>query len=485
MNTAYHKKTITWFCATLLLFTSCKKFLDVNTNPNKPSTASLGVLLPSVIEATSNNHYTVGLTSCMLAQQLAAYTSGPLNDDQNRDVRMTAAFNSLYSGTLNNNVFLVNSAKTQGAPHYEGIAKVLLAMNLGLATDVWGSIPYSKAFKGAADLFPAYDKQEDIYAAIQTLLSEAIVLLQQPAGTLKPTVEDLVYGGNALRWLKTANVLKARYYMHLTKKGLAASATLALPFLANGYTSNAEDCQLVYNDRNFNPWYRNIAIGTTTGNFIITHSKKLVDGMTGASYPGLVDPRLPIIADKRTSPTFVGIQNGVGTGGTTNITANTYYAKINSPILMVTYAEQKFLEAEAQFLTNGGTITSTGANAAGYNAYIAGITAHMDKVGVLAVDKATYLANAQVGTGASLLKMENVLREKFIATYLHPETWVDVRRYDYNSSLYRGMALPATQDPVMGGQYIQRAIYPLSEIARNPNAQTEVKPLSEKLWWNQ
>lgn len=485
MNTTYHKRTLVWFCAALALFASCKKFLDVNTNPNKPSTASLGVLLPSVIEATSNNHHTIGLTACMLAQQLAAYTSGPLNDDQNRDVRMTAGFNSLYSNTLNNNVFLINSAKAQGAPHYEGIGKILLAMNLGLATDVWGNIPYSQAFQGATNLFPAYDKQQDIYTAIQTLLGEAITLLGQPAGTFKPTVEDLVYGGNASRWIKTANVLRARYYMHLTKKGVAGSATLALTYLANGYANNTEDCQLTYNDRNFNPWYRNIAIGTTTGNFIITHSKKFIDGMTGATYAGLLDPRLPLIADKRTSPTFAGIINGVGSGGTTNITSNTFYAKINSPILMVTYAEQKFLEAEAQFLANGGTTTSTGANTACYNAYLAGIGAHMDKIGVAAADKATYTGNAQVSTGNAALKLEFILREKFITTYLHPETWVDVRRYDYNSNLYKGIALPTNQDPVMSGQFIQRAIYPLTEVARNPNALAEIRPFTEKLWWNQ
>jgi Starch-binding associating with outer membrane len=467
------------------LVSSCKKLLDVNTNPNKPSEVTLGVLLPSVLEATATNHYQVGFTANLLAQQLAAYTSGPLNDDQHRDVRMSTAFFTLYSNTLNNNVFLVKTANQQGAPVYEGIAKILLAMNLGMATDIWGNIPYSDAFKGAENLYPKYDKQQDIYTNIQTLLSEAIVLLQKPPGILKPTTEDLVFGGNTSRWIKTANVLKARYYMHLTKKGVANSATLALSFLAAGFAGNADDCQLVYNDRNFNPWYRNVAIGITTGNFVITHSKKFIDGMNGSTYPGLTDPRLPFIADKGAAATYSGIQNGVGTGGNTNITGNTYYAKINSPILMVTYAEQKFLEAEALFLTNGGTTVSTGATTAGYNAYLAGIGAHMDKVGVAAADKNTYIANAQVSTGEASLKLEFILREKFIATYLHPETWVDVRRYDYNPALYRGIGLPINQDPVMGGQTIQRAIYPLTEVVRNPSVTGELKPLTEKLWWNQ
>jgi hypothetical protein len=60
-----------------------------------------------------------------------------------------------------------------------------------------------------------------------------------------------------------------------------------------------------------------------------------------------------------------------------------------------------------------------------------------------------------------------------------------VRRYDYNPAIYRGIALPFNQDPVMGAQFIQRAIYPLTEVVRNPNVAGELKPLTEKLWWNQ
>jgi Starch-binding associating with outer membrane len=464
---------------------SCKKYLDVNTNPNKPSTITLSTLLPSVEEATANNHYQVGFTACLLSQQLAAYTSGPLNDDQNLDVRMGGAFASLYANAFGNNNELIKLAQAQNAPFYEGVGKILMAINLGLATDVWGNIPYSKAFTGAANLNPSYDVQQNIYTEIQSLLSSGITLLGLPAGTQKPTSEDLIFGGSAAKWIKTANGLKARYYMHLTKKGVANSAALALPFFASALSSNADDCQLVYNDRNFNPWHRNIAIGTTTGNFILTHSKKFLDGMNGNLYPGLVDPRLPLIADKGAAATYNGIQNGLGTGGNTNINANTFFAKVNAPLFIFTYAEQKFLEAEANFLVNGGTATSTGTNAATYSAYLAGINANMSKLGVAAAATTAYVTNPLVDVTAANLKMEQIMREKFIVTYLHPETWVDVRRYDYNNNIYKGIQLPTTQSPAMGGQYIRRAMYPLSELTLNTSAQQELKPMTDKLWWDQ
>ncbi len=474
-----------WVGLFTISISSCKKYLDVNTNPNKPSTITLGTLLPSVEEATANNHYQVGFTSCILAQQLAAYTSGPLNDDQNLDVRMGGAFNALYANALGNNYELIKIAKAQSAPHYEAIGKILMAINLGLATDVWGNIPYSQGFQGAVNLNPGYDTQQNIYTEIQSLLSSAITLLGQPAGSLRPTSEDLIFGGNAARWIKTANGLKARYYMHLTKKGLSSSATLALTHFSNALSSNADDCQLVYNDRNFNPWHRNIAIGTGTGNFILSHSKKFLDGMNGNAYPGLVDPRLPLIADKGAAAVYNGIQNGVGTGGNTNITPNTFFAKVNSPLFIFTYAEQKLLEAEANFLANGGTPGSVGTNAAAYSAYLAGINANLSKLGVTGTAATAYVTSPLVDVTAANLKLEQIMREKFIVTYLHPETWVDVRRYDYNSTIYKGIQLPTTQSPAMGGQFIRRAMYPLTEIQRNSSVQQELKPMTDKLWWDQ
>jgi hypothetical protein len=470
----------------LISFASCKKILDVNDNPNKATTATLVGLLPATIEATANNHFTTANSTCLFAQQLASYPGGQLSNDQNRNVRLGTPFFSIYSNTLNNVVFMINLAQQQQAPYYEGMGKILLALNLGLATDVFGNIPYSEAFKGVENLKPKYDTQQDIYTAIQALLSEGVILLSKPSGTLKPATDDLCYAGNSGKWIKLANVLKARYALHLTKKGAVAAANQALGYLAGGFAGNADDFQLTYTSRNINPWNKNVAIGTGTGNFTITHSRKFLDGMNGVTYPGLIDPRLPFIADKGTSTlNFTGIINGSGISGNTNITANTFFAKDVSPVIMVSYAEQKLIEAEANFLANGGTVSSTGSTAAAYNAYLVAIGANMDKLGVSVANKTTYLADLQVAVTATGIKLEHIMREKFIALYLNPEVWTDVRRYDYNNTVFKGIALPVNQDPLMAGQFIRRSMYPLEELTRNPNAVTEEKTLTDKLWWDQ
>ncbi|MDI9337644.1 MAG: SusD/RagB family nutrient-binding outer membrane lipoprotein [Alphaproteobacteria bacterium] len=470
---------------------SCSKFVedgDVNINPNKSATVTLNTLLPGVIDATCNAQFWSAYTTSLLGQHMAAYQSGPINDDQNRDVRMSNAYRQLYQNGLNNALLLMNQAQSLGAPHYQAIASILFVINLSTATDIFGDVPYSTAFKAPEILYPTYDLQQDIYPQLNTLLYNAINLVNQtnPA-TLKPGTDDLIFQGDMTLWKRTAYSLLARLAIHTTKKGADSSYKKALSLLSNGFTSTTKDCQLVYNDKNFNPWAINVSNRISTGNFTIAPSKRLVDIMNGAGfYTGLVDPRLPLFFDKRTQTSYIGLQNGAGiASGNCDLTTNTYYGKNTTPLVLMSYTEQKFIEAEALFLNNGGTITSKGTTQAAYDAYLEGIRSHMAKIGVPTASITTYLTNAKVGVTKDSLTLELIMKEKNIATFLQNEAWNDVRRYDYNSSIYRGMALPLNQETTLNGEYIRRSWYPLDEINRNPNAIKSLMPLNTKVWWDQ
>jgi hypothetical protein len=462
---------------------ACKKFVEngnVNINPNRASSAALSTLLPAIENATASNVFQVAYTTSLFSEQMASYQGGPLTDDQNRDVRM-GAYYGLYQIAMTNCKLLIEQSRSQA------IGRILLVENLSLATDSYGDVPFSEAFLAPVNLYPHSDKQEDLYKLMQLYLDSAITDYKQPNPvTLKPATDDLVYGGDSLSWTQTAYFLKARLFMHTTKKGAVTAANNALTALANGYTATSKDFQLVYNDKNLNPWYSNIAVKLTTGNYYITPSKRFVDAMNGAAYPGLADPRISFLMDKKLNATYSGLINGSGnTGNTTDLSSNTYYAKTNSPVLIASYAEQKLMEAEARFLANGGTAASTGSTQAAYDAYIGGISANMTKVGVLAANSTAYITHPLVAVTPANLTMEQIMHEKQIVLYLNPEAWVDTRRYDYNPSLFRGMALPLNQDPLLSGQYIRRSGFPLDEINRNPSVAMAVKPLNEKVWWDQ
>jgi hypothetical protein len=467
----------------------CKKFVEkgnVNVNPNQPSTVTLNTLLPAVAYATSFNQAYVAYITSMFTGQMAAYSSGPINEDQNRDVRISTGYYSLYVNGMTNAKLLLEMARAQGSPHYMAISRILFVTNLQLATDTWGDVPLSTAFQSPEVLYPSYDKQEDIYAFMQKFLDSAVTeIAQTNPSTLKPGVDDLIFGGVMNSWKETAWFLKARLWIHTTKKNATTAETNALAAVANGFTANSKDYQMIFSDRNPNPWYVNVS-GRISGSqvFTIAPAKRFLDATTGVVYPGLFDPRIDKLVFKSgTSPTYVGLINGVGNTGTnnTNLTDVTFYAQKTSPLVIGSYAEQKLIESEARFILNGGTVSTTGTTQAAYDAYKAAIVANLQKLGL----PATYASNPLVDVGAANLKLEHIMREKQVVLFLNPEAWTDMRRYDYNPNLFRGISVPANQDAAMGGQYIRRALYPLDEVSRNPKAQAAIKPLTEKVWWDQ
>lgn len=475
----------------LVLMAGCKKFVEsgnVNINPNKSPSITLATALPAVQYTTANNHALLGYITTMFSQQMAAYSSGPLNEDRFRDVRISSAFEGMWTA-LANAKLMVDAAKQQGAPHYTAIARILFVTNLTLATDTYGDLPLTEAFKAPQILQPKYDKQEDIYTFMHKYLDSAIDESKLPnPSTLKPGVDDLIYGGDTLAWRRTAYFLKARLYMHTTKKGAAAAAQSALDAMQHAFTSTSKDYQMIFSERNPNPWFVNVS-GRISGSatFTIAPSRRFCNAINGTYFPGLVDPRaIKIIYKRPSAGSYTGITNGAAnTGNTADLTDTTFYGMRGSPLVMATYSEQKLMEAEALFLKNGGDTTTTGSTADAYAAYLEGIRANMDKLTVPIVQRDAYIANALVSVGADKLKIAHIMREKMVTQFLNPDMWVDVRRYDYNPNLFTGMELPVNINPDMGGKFIRRSLLPLVEVNRNPNAKAALKPMTEKMWWDQ
>nr|HAD51638.1 SusD/RagB family nutrient-binding outer membrane lipoprotein [Algoriphagus sp.] len=83
--------------------------------------------------------------------------------------------------------------------------------------------------------------------------------------------------------------------------------------------------------------------------------------------------------------------------------------------------------------------------------------------------------------GAANLTLADIMKEKWVALFLHPETWNDARRFDYS---YKNMTLPENLNPDLNGQYIRRLAYPDSEVSRNGDNVPSVT-LLDRIWWNQ
>ncbi len=465
----------------VLLTTGCDDYLggDTNIDPNRPAEITLEAYLPSIVDATAESHYQVAFNANQVSQHLASYFGA--GSDIHEEFRINSGWTEIYLRAMSNSRELERQATEQSSPHYAGVAKVYQALLLGLATDTWENVPFTEAFEGIENLTPAYDQQEAIYGTIiPNLLTQAVADLQAAQSVSSPGADDLVYGGDLEQWIKTANVLRARYAIHLTSKGAQQAAQQALDALSGtSYTGNGDDLQLAYDERNLNPWHSRVALAINTGNFTVAPSAQIVDMMNGELYD-VVDPRLPLMFDLGEDETeYEGMVNGSTEGNTVDLRESTWYTSSEAPLLMVTYAEAKFIEAEARLLANGNTEEA-------YQAYLDGIAAHMSKLGVVDSLQQAYLSDPQVGVGAGSLTLGLILKEKYIALFLNPEVWTDLRRYQYSDELYRGFALPENVNEQLNGEFIERAAYPFDELSRNNAAvEANLKPLATDMWRDQ
>ena len=484
-------------------FIGCNdQYFDVNTPTGTATEDQLRMndLLGPVIFHTVNAQYWAERSFGNYSQNLTGQ-----GGTSTGETSISGTWKRVYLYALPNLKTISKKAVENNATHFEAVAKILTAINIGLATDSWDNIPYSEASQGTANPKPIFDSQESVYNEIDALLTSAIAALEAPddSGFAPNSNSDLIYGGDLTKWLRAAYTLKARYQLHLSKKNGVSAATAALASLANGFTSNADDFQMFYTEKNINPWYAREVLARNTGNSHDKIGDQLISYMNGSSYPFTTiteDPRLselfvrlistaPDVPSPLTDPWrgFVSGGSGLssdGENGNVNFKKDGFHSRANSPLVIISYAEAQFIKAEAEFLVNGGNTTSVGTNTAAYTAYMNGIQANMDKLGV---DATNYLADASIDLGEGNLMLQHIMKEKYIANFLNPETFVDLRRYDFSDNVFKDLALPADNiGSEFPGQWLVRAQYPSSEETRNPeNVSSNRKDPVDPVWWAQ
>ena len=470
------RKTYLLAVVVLVSISGCDNYLDVNVDPTLKPDATVQELLPTAEYYTSEASYQQAYIASQYAQQISS-NLGTNGTDTYAESENATGWSNLYLYVIPQLNTIIKKGQTTDVPAYTGMAKTLLAYNLGLAAVNWENIPYSKADQEPKSFQPAYDSQQDIYTNIQKLLDEAIVELAKNTGT-KPGADDLIYGGDLAKWTRLAYSLKARYLMHLSAKNTKQTAQNALAAIQNGMKSNDDDFQMPYNTKNLSPWYSRVALANSTGNLSVTYGSTFVDLMNG-KVQGIVDPRLSkVVTLKNGQTVYNGVVPGSNAGSTVDFTVKAWHSSITSPIVFMTYSEVKAIEAEAQFLVNDGTMASKGTTEAAYKAYLEIARTNMVKLGVADADITKYLSSAAVGVGAANLKLLDILREKYKSMFLIGDIWTDLRRYDYWD-----FPLPMNMNPDLAGKRIQRMKYPSTELTRNTaTAEANLKTPATLMW---
>ena len=455
-----------------ILIGGCKKYLDINQNPNAASEPPIAGLLANTTNTTAYNVFNISDWTSYYAQYLASPSvSSPT--DTYQEVDPSGTWGGIYN-TLTDLHDMHKFAEEKGLNAYMGVANILTACNLSMAINLWGDMPYSQAFVGVSNLVPKFDNQKDLYDTCLALIDRGLANLQQPdANGELDAPSDFIHGGSDSAWILTAYTLKARLLNQVSKTS-DYDPNKVLAALANGYTNNNDDAQ-VTQFLTRNPWAQ-AAINNKNLLLDAWLSSYFVNATNGATY-GVFDPRLPQITDTTMFLDYRGTPNGAGYQGVRNtdhaqcyLDVNKWYSSTNSPIQIVTNVECRFIEAEAAFRANN--------MARAYSAYIAGITASMNKLNVPADSIAKYLANPAVSVGAANLTLNLIMKEKYVGCFLMPVTWVDMRRFDYS---YKNFILPMN---VTLSTFIRRMDYPSSEISSNGGNVPNVLR-TDHLWWDQ
>lgn len=444
----YITKITALLTITLQLATSACEFGDTNIDPTALPAVESRAILPAAQSQTAYNigalggrmpgivmQHFIGFDAQQIAYTTYNFTESDLNNLWNT---------GLYVGSMKDCAILIEQGTEEGQPHYVGIAKVILAQNLGLATNFWGDVPYSQAFNIVENSAPAFDTQEQVYASIQQLLDEAIAALSEPASEAGPGADDLIFEGDPALWISTARSLKARYHIQLTKRNPNAATEALAAIIAGAVSSVATQPNFVFGS------------ATTAANpysqFGQQRPKTLIFNPDfEALLASKADPRKPKYTVQSGSD-WLYYESPAS--------ANLYWSTNESPIPLISYTETKFIESEARLRTGDVVGAETALNQA--------IVANMQQLGIAPVDYAAYvLANGNfVGLTSTEQQLERIINEKYVALYAQGETeiWTDFRRTGY----------PALQPVAEGangnnpsGVIPRRFVYPIDERLTN------------------
>ena len=291
-------------CLLVLGSTACKKWLNVNADPDHPnnSTVSVQNRLPWIQHFYA---YTAGVTNFRTSCQAGVFYSATGNANA-LAVTWTAStgnvtpYQTWFDEVASNLNDMYTAAQAKNAYDYMAAADVFSAMGFMEMLDLYGEMPYTQALNPAIPS-PGYDNGKTIYNGCMAKLNEAISLFGQAQPSTAPSFAagDMWLQGNPAEWIKFCYGLKARYMLKLSKKADLFNADSILYCLSQGPQSNSDNViQAGYNNSNVLDYLEGDPV-VTNGNYdyagegsnqrVSQFYYNLLTNMRGA---GVTDPRM-------------------------------------------------------------------------------------------------------------------------------------------------------------------------------------------------
>ena len=207
-----------------------------------------------------------------------------------------AIWNSAYAELIPDLNAIINLGSEKGLDVHVGAAKIMKAHTLTTLVDLFGDVPFTKAFQGTNEISPSSDPGADVYAAAEGMLNDAITLL---TGTNAAAPENDYYDGDATKWITLAKTLKLRMYNNMRLLDAAAAKSKINALLADGdlIDEPSEDFQFQFGSQRNNPnsrhFFYNSQYEASDGPYMSNYYMWLLQGeKLDASGNPVTDPRI-------------------------------------------------------------------------------------------------------------------------------------------------------------------------------------------------
>ena len=506
----------------LTTLTSCKDsgFLDINYNPNYPSTASAKYLVAAGEASTVS---VMGLYASLTGDMWCQYTTQGNSTNQYNTLcsyatttatsvpPVTTLWQNGYANALEDLKLAIADAEEKGEWNWWLMAKVLTAYNFMMLTDSYGDIPFTEALDPAFANPKFDDSKTVVYPGIIALLDEAIAKeAEANASNAKSPVSnyDCFLGGDMSKWVAFAKSLKLKAYL----KDYASNASQIASLLSAGGLLEEDCAWTAWEDatNKSNPLYEyNIRQLNTTEN--IRACQTFFDYMLMNNDPRIVYIYEPTSDAKKTYPTeaewlthlsecYEALPYGAEKIPDTQVApiskTSRFRQRVDDPVYLMNAAECELMIAEAY---------ARAGNAAQAKAYYEkAVEAGFKRWGL---DATPFINGVYAFNESDMLTSIGMMYWMTYAGANSYDGWLTINRLGIpalqpdimvranNSALERGFTpgyvpgslVDATASTLNAGQYPKRLLYPTATTFYNSSADAYVQQngndQTKKLWW--
>lgn len=519
---------------------SCKKYLDINSDPDSTQEPDPSSVMPAMLAGIPRGIQYDARFLGLYTQNFLMRSPTATTTEVSRYLWETHGYNpgsdnggdiwrQTYYGLGANLDYMIGKGTTLEKWDYVGAAYALKAHMFLQSASQNGPIIFKEAFKPNTLTFN-YDDQDVVYPGIDSLCRIALTYLARSDGKVSTASlgkGDYVYSGDRTKWTKFVYGTLARLYSQQTNKAafLTSYADSVIKFVDLAFSNGNDDFLVPFDatkndDANFWGTYRDNLTFFRQSNLIV----KLLDGttFTGVSNGITRDPRLPhmLVASQDTTngnggyrginPTSGGDPAGTASTGANArkripvMWADSIYANPSANVFSTTYGKYLFRDkavlpvmtySELQFMKAEAALKKSNPGLA-YTAYINGITGHFAFINRTAFPRSNvtiyngspiaaaritaYMTGPNVKQTALALTLSDIMQQKYIAQWGwgYLETWTDMRKYHYTDI-----------DPATGLMVYKDLVMPTVIFADNgglTNYAYRVRPrYNSEYVWNQ